>query len=291
LHAAGKIKCTHAENTRAEVVTDPVHAEELYQRHLELNKQQAIARALCALAMKNTAPIRMLRDELQREGGFLYNLSKAEIERRIEDPEHFAFAHTGGSIYDENMKLTDSRWVADMHVEMPDDDKGAELVTSLPDPDDEKAFHIEEIDEATRIVRLIQENPAIAACIDNVSVSPTEYRQYGFASLARQTLFDHIQENINVKRTNKIRWLIAKMFRIRGINILGKQLSLKPSVANLRSIQMHRYSQKFPGVIVGEMPGDDIPVQIPRRDKPPLDTALRVGWETIIMGILRKERG
>ncbi|MDD3896499.1 MAG: hypothetical protein PHU04_01455 [Candidatus Peribacteraceae bacterium] len=295
LHDQGKIECTDVQDMRAEVIADVAYAPELAERHRILSIRRQVADAFyAAIALGDPSSLRELARTLPNAGGFFEELPPEEVERRIADPL-FVFAHAGGRIRDpQSLALRDFRFVSDIHIQLPPDDAETAPVTPLIRPDHTRAFYAHDRDRSLKIASEIQSNPAIAACIDNVSVAPKEYRNRRFASCARTELFDHIRENINRERRNKIRYLIAKIFRIQGARVnSGKWQPIESPIISTRSLMMHRFSEVFgEGAHAYCLKGKPLPTFVDCPDQPGKQARVDLGisWETVFMNLDRVEK-
>lgn len=286
-HSRGELESTGVMDTRGEIITGPQYAQELYQRHHILNKAQVVAKAIY-LALKNQGKmLRTLAATLPLEGAFIEDESLQHYEDILRDPL-WIIAHAGGKIRDpQTLQWREFQNVADMQVQMPEDRADAPLVTSVPHPGDPNSFfHDYHKEEAQRIAEEIHANPAIAACISNVGVHPMECRKLGFASLARQTISQHLQESVNPPRENEIRYLLANMFSIRGLRVPTEPkpiISLKHPIINKVSIYMHALSTQFNALYAWRVRGKDIPITIPVADNQNVHAGLQVDWETVVL--------
>src|SRR3989344_6672612 len=235
-HERGELASTGVMDAKGEIITGAQHAKELYERHHDLNKAQEIAQAIYLAIKQQRDMLRTMSASLPLEGAFIEEESLQHYENILDDPL-WVIAHAGGRIRDpQTLRWRRFENVADMQVQMPEDRPDAPLVTSVPHPNDPNSFfHDYHKDEAKRIAGEIHANHAIAACISNVGVHPMEYRKFGFASLARQTIAQHLRESVNPVSTNQIRYLLANMFSIRGLNVPteSKQfITLKKPILN-----------------------------------------------------------
>lgn len=286
-HTAGELSSNAVRNATAEIITGRQNARELFDRHSALNRAKQIAFAIVMATRGQRDMLRTLQRDLPLEGCFLEDDVLQNYESMLEDPD-WVVAHAGGQIRDaRTMDWMPFQHVADMQLHLPKDDPQAPLVTSIPNPDDPYACFLDyDKAHAKQIASEIRSNHAIAACIHNVGVYPQEYRNARFASMARSKVVDHLEKQINPKRKHPIEYLVANMFRIRGLRVESqppKEWRLRTDIVNKVSILMHALSTQFESLYAWRIPGQDIPVQLPQKDALPLQTHIITGWESVVM--------
>jgi hypothetical protein len=301
-HLHGNVKLSSVRNARGEIVSgdDPHVAVDLYERHAVLNRAAETASAIYAAFKGDRTDWKKLRRLLPMEGGFFEDDSLDHYRKIVSDTVQWVIARAGGEIQDpKTVQWLDFRFVSDMQVQLPNDSY-PELVTKVPHPDDCNAYFPDHQrrDDAKKIAKDIHNNPAIAACITNVGVYPLKYRDNRFGSLARKTAVQHIQTEVNPQREHKIRYLIANMFRIKGLKVpsLGKKsiLSVERPVCNDTSIEMHWYSKTFDAIYAWRLASEDgrgvdeIPVKFSHEQDGDLEGKLLLDWETVVLDMEKR---
>src|ERR1051326_1909150 len=221
-------------------------AEVLLNRHNTLNRSAKIVAAILGLARHaNHGEFNRVHDVIKDRGGFLMKYDLAKIEYRLSSP-YWLTAEAGYP----PLQGEPGRMVADCQCYIPPDDPDAPLSEELHLPiysNQDYSFFGE------HVTHKIWEDRACAGVVADLCVED-DFAHQGFAGAARRAVFRNIVEKINPGRKNKIRYMLAEIFSIRGIiDADGEVIELasfhEPRMHNFGSLSAHFRSHSYPAML------------------------------------------
>jgi hypothetical protein len=291
LFKQGHFRCTKVEGIEAERITDPAYAPELSTRHEQLYIADRVAQKVLE-SDGDADKLKPLAKEL-KSGGFLHNKKQGygieDMRKRILDPR-WVIAHAKGSIVDSTTAaMLPPKYASDVHIHLAEDRIDAPLLTFVPDPEKEvHLFHEHRKQEAIDVAKMIHDNHAVHAVIEDVSVE-REYQEKGFGNAVERFAFQVIEDEINRTRAHAVQVFLASMFSIKKVKDGKREVTLPIPMQNVNSLFMHGLRDDPNHMLAWTSPTTDIPVEIPVGDGNDLkEVILTAGWETA--AILRRTK-
>jgi len=289
---SGSIILTRVEDLSIEHVTDQSDAPSILQRHEVLSVAQETARALYAAMHGKPRAWSAQKNALRTRGGFFEKYDEETVRERIADSRFLIFQLGGRFFNMDTLDMDDFRYVADIHIKLPEDDPQTTCVSTLMDPKEAWATQPSELrvygyDEACRIYGEIEANRAIAASITDVGIE-RGYGRYDIVPILHDHAFRHIAEEINTKRTNGIKYMLAQFFNIEGIAVPaeGRDFTLDDYIANTSSEMKHFYVHGMRTAPLPAVPASDVPVQFDW-DGEQINARVKIGWLTTAIDLER----
>lgn len=299
----GTIQLGASQNKRAERITDPEYAPQMHEHRETQLCADFTARSLYAV-MHASSPeekqqmLDRLTKYLSEAGGLFSTYTTAEDRARIEKQQEYVCVRAGAQFLNpESHDWDEFQFTSEMRTRLASEDPQAPLIVPIPDPDSASMYRMPDengdMDRGVRIAESIHNNHAQIAEIEDVYTYVETAKKHGTASLARNETDRIIEEVINPSRSSEaqIRYIIANMFRLKGMRILSgdadnNAIELEPSIRNENSIKMHAMTsnKRFKAVVGWDIEPKPMPVSFaPEGSSETLDAELDMGWVTVVL--------
>jgi hypothetical protein len=290
LRKGGHIKVGKVEDFSIQRVTSVNSAEEILNRHDALSDVPRTARALYEAMHGRPEKWDVQASKLSSEGGFFETYNLPIVQERIRSKYFIILQASGRFLNKKTLELEPLKNVADIQIQLPEDDPQTELTAKLSVLEGERSLRPGDSEESRRITAEIMANRAIAGCIVDVGVNRDDcsYGSYELVPLLQDKALRIIHNEINPTRKNAIKYLIAQFFRIEGIKVPSEDKELTVGnpwpIINMRSYSKHMCINGIETVGLPPIPASDMPVTFEYEGKT-IDAALKMGWSSVAIEI------
>ncbi len=228
-----------------------------------------------------------LRAQLEKGGGMLKDrrmgYDEAMFRSRLTDANRWMVLQAGeptGEVDQEGEPVLQAP-IADIQVQIPTDDEVASLVAFVPQETDTERIYPAERERVLAMIAQVRKNPALLACIEDITVDP-DWQNKG---VGRALIGDTLRRLRLLHRQNAIAHLVASMFVIRKVrDDHAREVSLKYPIYNKVSMVMHATT---PGGYMGwSDPESEIQVALDGSgETEPSQATIVTGWQTAVIDV------
>lgn len=263
------------------------HVPDLYGRHERVLVAERIAKTILTTGGDLSHPEMIaLRSDLEKHGGMLNDrhmgYDEALFAERLTDMEHWLVLQAGigtGEIDAEGEPVIEAP-IADIQVQIADD-ASPRLVAFVPEETDAQLIYPTERARILQVIKDIRKNPAILACIEDVTVDP-EWQGKG---VGRALIQDARRRLRLLERLNAVQKIVASMFVLHGVSQNEKMVTLLHAIYNKVSMILHATTQG--GSMAWSSPATEVRVTPahPEQDNTAAGAVIHTGWETALIDV------